>query len=94
MLPPSAIRNPGLERAPGAVGRNHQTTVGTLGVSGHVPNPTRLPTPVQPDKLVSSLIGYNQSITAYLLTSFLEGFKVGFNGEPTAQCPRNLLSAI
>ena len=45
MLPPSAIRNPGLERAPGTVGRNHRMTVETLGVSGHLPNPTRLPNP-------------------------------------------------
>ena len=94
MLPPSAIRNPGLERAPGAVGGNHQTTVGATGVSGQVPNPTQLSTPVQPDKLASLLIDYNQSITDYLLTGFLEGFKVGFSGESTAQCPRNLLSAI
>ena len=34
MLPPSASRNPGFERAPGAVGGNHQTTVETLGISG------------------------------------------------------------
>ena len=94
ILPPRAIRNPGLERAPGAVGGNHQATVGTMGVSGQVPNPTRLPTPVQPDKLASLLIGYNQCITDYLLTGFLEGFKVGFSGECTAQCPRNLLSTI
>ena len=66
----------------------------TVSAVTRVPNPIRLPTPVQPDKLASLLIGYNQSIIDYLLTGFLEGFKVGFSGESTAQCPRNLLSAI
>ena len=75
-------------KSPGGSGGNHQTTVGTM------PNPTRLPTPVQPDKPASLLIGYNQFITDYLLTGFLEGFKVGFSGESMAQCPRNLLRAI
>ena len=60
MLPPSAIRNPGLERAlgRGAVGLKCRKTVGTLGVSCHVTNPTQLPTSVQTDKLASLLICY------------------------------------
>ena len=45
-------------------------------------------------QLPCSQIGYTQSIiyTDHLLTGFLEGFKVGFSGEPTAQCPQNLLT--
>ena len=46
-----------------------------MGINGHVPNPTRLPTPVQPDKLASLPIGYTimQSIiyTDYLFFRFL-----------------------
>ncbi|CAH3139098.1 unnamed protein product [Porites lobata] len=54
----------------------------------------KLPTPVQADRLILLLDGYDHSTVEFLRCGFTEGFSIHFNGDLTEIVSKNLLSAI
>ena len=61
-----------------------------------LPNPffPSLPTPIKVNRLVFLLDGYTPSTVEFLLSGFIKGFPVHFEGERTSQTATNLLSAL
>ena len=54
----------------------------------------KLPTPVQADRLILLLDGYDHSTVEFLRRGFTEGFSIHFDGDLTEIVSKNLLSAI
>ena len=54
----------------------------------------KLPTPVQADRLILLLDGYDHSTVEFLRCGFTEGFSIHFDGDLTEIVSKNLLSAI
>ena len=54
----------------------------------------KVPIPVQADRLILLLDGYDHSTVAFLRRGFTEGFSIHFDGDLTEIVSKNLLSAI
>ena len=54
----------------------------------------KLPTPVQADRLILLLDGYDHSTVEILRRGFTEGFSIHFDGDLTEIISKHLLSAI
>ena len=54
----------------------------------------KLPTPVQADRLILLLDGYDHSTVEILRRGFTEGFSIHFDGDLTEIVSKHLLSAI
>ena len=74
-------------------GTANQTPAG-LHPPGPLPIGTKLPTPVNADKLEFYLQGYPQDKIQYLVNGFRFGFPLGFKGERTGQNCKNSKSAM
>lgn len=64
-----------------------------LRPNSHISGGTELPTPININRLLHYLQGYDVSKSTFLINGFVQGFKIPFQGTLPCNLPRNLISA-